>query len=733
MGNKTPTNNQLGLSRRQLLTRLGWVAGGVTLLSACNRIPALPTFASTSAADSFTWLQLQPDGRFLFYCPRTEMGQGIASGLQALIAEELNVPLSNVNCRYPRTDQIPPTALTVGSQSMERFYQPSLELAANLRETLRARLAEQTQTKVRDIELIVGGFKDSTGNSISYRDLLAPREDTVLAAEILGDQATDSPHLLSQDPVHQNQYIGQFVSDHEIGNLVTGRTQFSSDVRLPNLHYGLIARPPFLGAELLGCNNLALLPNGAQQIRGPNGELGVIAPTPMAAAEALTKVEPRWSAPSATQTLAFNQGFDVDAAIVADAFDHQPIHSGDINKGSAAAVEPLSFRYDSAMTAHAAMEPRAGCARVTNDIIEIWTGSQDPWLVRSYAAHLLRWPEDKVIVHNHRLGGAFGGRALCQASIEAAWLAAASKVPVKVQWSRSEELRFNYVGPAFSHRINCGVTTTGEISHWQHQMLGAPILTSSAMIPHELQTLADVPADPGTQRGTELAYHCQNQELNFADVRGFMPTGPWRGLGAGPNTFAVESAIDELANAAQSDPLTFRLQQMRDQRLIDVTKTIAKRCAWDRPRPPQSALGIAVSAYKGVTYVAVVAEVSVRNNEPTLTRLWCVQDCGRVVVPDQVRAQVEGNLVWGVSMARHERFETKDGLGLPSNFHEYPIARALDIPIMDIQLAESNQAPSGAGEAALAPTAAAIANAYAKATGQRQRQLPFEFNVAPQT
>lgn len=732
MSNKASRNTQQGLSRRKLLTQMGWIAGGVTFVSACNRLPALPTFASTSTADSLAWLQLQPDGRFLFYCPRTEMGQGISTGLQALVAEELNVPLSSVTCRYPRTDQIPPTEMTVGSQSMERFYLPTLELSANLRETLRARFAGQTQTKARDIRLTIGGFKDLNNNFVSYRDLLAPREDTVLAAEIIGDDLDESPHLLSEDPVHQNQYIGHFVSDHEIGQLVTGRSQFSSDVRLPNLHYGLIARPPFLGAELLSCNNQATLPAGAQQIRGPNRELGVVASTPMAATEALAKLEPQWSKPTTEQTLAFDQGFDIDAAIAADILDHQAIHTGDIGKGSAAAIESLSLRYDSSMTAHAAMEPRAGCARVTNDVIEIWTGSQDPWLVRAFAARLLRWPTDKVIVHNHRLGGAFGGRALCQASIEAAWLAAASKVPVKVQWSRSEELRYNYVGPQFSHRIDCGVTATGEISHWQHRMLGAPILASSAMIPKGLQALADIPADPGTQRGTELPYHCQNQELSFADIRGFMPTGPWRGLGAGPNTFAVESAIDELALAAQSDPLTFRLQQMSDSRLIRVVKKIAKRCAWDRSRPPQSALGIAVSAYKGVTFVAVVAEVEVRNNQPTLTRLWCVQDCGRVIVPDQVQAQVEGNLVWGISMARHERYQTKAGLGLPSNFHNYPIARALDTPTMDIQLVESNQKPSGAGEAALAPTAAAIANAYARATGQRPRQLPFEFSIAPQ-
>lgn len=721
-----------GVSRRQLLRQLGWAAGGLTILGACDRLPPLPTFAGTSSDDTYTWLQLLPDGRFLFYCPRTEMGQGIATGLQALIAEELNVPLSTVACRYPRTDQIPPTALTVGSQSMERFYQPTLELAAKLRDALRSRFADQTRTPVRDIVLMPGGFSNSKTDSATYRDLLAPREDTVLATEILEADPNAAARLLTEDPVHPDQYIGQFVSDHEINALVTGRSQYSIDLKLPNLHYGKIARPPFLGAELLACNRLAQLPTGAQQLRGPNRELGVIATTPMAADEALAMLAPEWSQPTNAQREGFDRSFDIDTAIAADAFDHNPINTGNLERGRRAAAHTLSLRYDSAMTAHAAMEPRSGTARVTNDILEIWTGSQDPWLIRTYAAHLLAWPKDKVIVHNHRVGGAFGGRALCQASIEAAWLAVATKVAVKVQWTRTEEFQFNYVGPQFSHRIDCGVTPAGEISHWHHHMLGAPILTSSTMIPKGLRELADLPADPGTHRGTQLPYHCQNQQLHSADVRGFMPTGPWRGLGAGPNTFATESAMDALAEAAQADPLNFRLQQLRSPRLIAVTKTIAKRCAWDRPRPPESALGIAVSAYKDVTFVAVVAEVAIRDEIPTLTKLWCVHDCGRVIVPDQVKAQIEGNLAWGVSMARHERYQTKDGLGVPTNFHNYPIARGLDIPTLDIHLVESSIKPSGAGEAALAPTAAAIANAFARATGQRQQQLPFTFAVAPQ-
>ena len=328
-----------------------------------------------------------------------------------------------------------------------------------------------------------------------------------------------------------------------------------------------------------------------------------------------------------------------------------------------------------------------------------------------------------ITVYNQRIGGAFGGRSLCQASVQAAWLARELGQPVKVQWSREDEFRYNYVGPQFSTRVDAGLDADGRIAYWHHRMAGAPVLTSSMFIPGYLQWLADLPPDPGTARGTRLPYDIANHKVEFADVRVPMPTGPWRGLGAAANTFAVESAMDELALAADADPIDFRIKHAADERLTGVLERLRAQLATSDAGP----IGVAATAYKGVTFVALAVEMVKASSKPQVKRIWCVHDCGEMVAPDQVRAQVEGNLAWGLSMALLESFELENGIAATENFHNDPIARMYDIPALHIELVDSNAPASGAGEAAIAPAAAAIANAVLRATGRRYRQLPIRY------
>jgi CO/xanthine dehydrogenase Mo-binding subunit len=204
-----------------------------------------------------------------------------------------------------------------------------------------------------------------------------------------------------------------------------------------------------------------------------------------------------------------------------------------------------------------------------------------------------------------------------------------------------------------------------------------------------------------------------------------MPTGAWRGLGAAPNTFAVESAVDELAALAGADPIAFRVQHADFPRLEKVLDSVRALSGWDRHPGGERALGVAAAAYKQVTFVAIVAEVTRRDGRPAVTHLWCAHDCGLVVNPDQVRAQIEGNLIWGIGMALTESYELKNGIAATDNFHSYRIPRQRQTPDIDIQLVASSEAPTGAGEAAFAPAAAAVANALAALDGSRTRRLPL--------
>ncbi len=707
-------------SRRQFLLRSGWLAGGVTVLTSCRLLPVIPTFGEPEPGDALTWVQMRADGRVRFFCPRAEMGQGISTGLVQVVAEELVLPNGAIDCVYPTTDQVPPTAMTVGSQSIEQFFEPTARAAATLRDTLRGRAAEARDIEPERLESVEGGVRLPDGATLTYAELIEPGEETLVSP----DPALENVMLFSRRPLSERESVGKLREPVHIERIVTGAEVYSRDVRLEGMAFGAVARPPYLGAELEGHDRNAALavPGVVAVVDGPANRVGVVAETPMTAEHGRRALTCRWSELDAQTLERIQSPLDVDRAIEEGGLDHRPVDEGDLEAGRAAAAKHLDVRYDTPMVAHACMEPRSGVARFQDGRCEIWTGSQDPWFVRGHAARATGLSTSDITVHNQRIGGAFGGRSLCQASIEAAWLAQGSGRPVKVQWSRQEEFRFNYVGPQFSHRIEAGVSPSGEIAYWHHRMVGSPILASSTMVPEHLHWVADIPADPGTWRGAEFPYAADNVRVDFADVRKPMPSGPWRGLGAAPNTFAVECAVDELAQLSGADPLVFRARHAKHERLTRVIEEVRDFAGW---QPDRDRRGIAVTSYKGATFVAVVAQVDVAGDVPRVERLWCVQDCGLAVCPDQVRAQIEGNLVWGISMVLHEEFRLEDGIGATVNFDTYPIARNSDVPRIDVRIVESELAPSGSGEAAFAPAAAAIVNAIARARGERPRALPL--------
>ena len=709
------------LSRRDFLVASGWVAGGVTVLSSCSLVPVLPTFGSVGEDDGVTWIQLRADGSVLFRCPRAEMGQGIATGLSRVVADELGLPQGGVECVYPTTSEIAPVPMTVGSQSVEQFYEPTARAAASLRELLAERAVARTGRARSELDLEDGAFVARGGERIGFAELLEPGESTIAPASA-------DPDLVLSSRVGLEARAAGETTDSLVhaDRLVRGTEVFSRDVRLDGMAFGAVAHPPQLGAQLLGfdADTARGVPGVVAVVTGPAGEVGVVAETPMAARAGAEALACRWAPLDDAQLAEVQAPLDVDRAIADGGLDHTPFDEGDLGEGRERAVHHLDARYDTPMVAHAALEPRSGVADVRDGRCEVHTGSQDPWFVQGHVARALGLSRGRVVVHNHRIGGAFGGRALCQAAVEAAWLSAGAGRPVKVQWTREDEFAHNYVGPQFSHRIQAGTDEEGEIAYWHHRMVGGPILTSSALVPENLHWAADIPPDPGTFRGTDLPYRAPSRRVDFADVRQPMPTGAWRGLGAAPNTFAVECAIDELARGAGADPLDFRLSRAGDDRLARVLERVRVLSEWEQARGDGRHFGVAAAAYKNVTFVAVVAEIA-DPATPRVTGLWCVHDCGYVMSPDRVRAQVEGNLAWGVGMALHEEFRLVGGTAGTRNFDTYAIARNADLPRTEIELIDSPEDPSGAGEAAFAPAAAAIVNAVSAARGEPVRRLPL--------
>lgn len=711
-------------SRRRFLKHTGWGAAGVTVLGVggCAAIPALPTFGTSKEEEIHTWVQVMPDGRIRYYLSRAELGQGISTGLSQVVAEELNVPLNLIDCHYQSTAVMAPCQMTVGSQSIENYLDLTARAAAYLRHTLQSLAAANLGVRVDALKLVEGGFEFASGQKTTYRELVNNGGTKITSLPPNADV-----RLLSQRKASKLNVVGKSVEPVNIRRIVAGRETYSRDVIIKGMQYGAIARPPQIGAKMRGFNkNLALTVNGVQSVIEHGGQLGVVAKTPMAAVQGLEALDVQWQTLDAKQVAKVQRSLDIDEYLENNKLDHSPIEEGSVQSAAHNAEQTLTLRYDSPMIAHAAMEPRSGVAHwQTNEygksFCEIWTGCQDPWLVQAAAAKALGISKTRVVVHNQRVGGAFGGRVLCQASVEASWLSKAVGVPVKIQWTREEEFRYNYVGPQYSTRIDAGLDAKGRITHWQHRAVGAPVLTSSMFVPPYLHWIANRIADPGTKRGMAAPYTFNNQRVEFADERVPMPTGPWRGLGAAPNTFAVECAMDELAIAASEDPIEFRLKHNDNPRFAECLHRLQKHIG-----SSTNPIGIAAAIYKGVTFVAMAAEVSLLNGQLRVSRLICIHDCGRVISPDQVRAQIEGNLVWGIGMALHEEFTLDNAIASTTNFDRYQLPRQMDVPDMTIELIDSELPPSGAAEASIAPVAAAITNAIFSATSKRHRKLPIK-------
>lgn len=692
------------LSRRQFLIRTGLASGGLVALSSCGFIPVLPTFATPEQSDAFAWVQIDENGQIRFYCPRAEMGQGIANSFAGLVAEELTLNIEEIEFVYPTTQQIAPTKMTVGSESVEAFAKPLATAAATLRESLRLRAAKQFSVDISEVE-VRNGKLVAGDNSLSFAQLIAGKPLEIV------EWGPDKPEL--QLLSNGKDFTGQVGYQKFDVDIVTGAETYSRDVFEAGMLFGAVARAPWLGAELEGFNEAAAAESGVVKIvRGPSGEVGIVAKTPMAARRGIAALACRWQTLSESERAKIDEINDVDIT-AQQGFEHNPVEQGDIKAAQQDAKQQINVRYDSPMTAHASMEPRSGVARIIDGELHVNTGSQDPWYVQGATA---RATGLQTVVQNHRMGGGFGGRIHCQASFEAAWLAKAVGQPVKVQWSREEEFNYNYAGPGFSHRIQAGVDQDGKINYWHHQMVGSPILTTSALIPKHLHWAADLVPDPGTWRGAETSYQIDHHRVEFSDIRRPMATGAWRGLGAAPNTYAVECAMDELAEIAELDPIEFRIKNAKDPRLVGVLKDLKSML----PINSDGYIGVAAGAYKGVTFVAVAAEV---DDAGKLQRIWCSHDCGKMINSDRVKAQIEGCLVWGVGMATSENYSVKDGIGQTSNFHQYLVPRISDIPDIEIHMLPSTEPSSGAGEAAFPPATAAIVNAIAKVNG-RQRSLP---------
>ena len=722
------------LSRRGfILAGSGVAAIFVAGVAGSTLIPPVPSRNEPESEDALGWMQLTPGGEWRLWSPRIEMGQGIMTAMRLLAAEELGVPPEQIEIRLPSTDNINRVKATVGSDSVRMFALPLARACATLRDALLAR-AETQLGPVSGLRFEDGRVVNPAGDSITLSSIAEP----ALALDV-EDRPAGELRVFSAKP---RRHIGRGGSTAHIEDIVTGRPIFAADIRLPDMVHAGVVRPPWipeLEPRLDSLDETAVreTPGFVELIRHESIAGPVLVASSPAALDAMREAaKPDWTGPEGIVDPMVT--IDVDAALAADDFGKS---EGSVESGP----WTVDMRLDVPPAVHAAIEPRCAVARFGEDgSLEVWCSTQDSFYARELLALDHDLAPEKVVVHAMRVGGGYGGKVGGVVEREAAFIAAATGKPVKVQWTRAEEFQATYMRPPSSHRVRARVGPDGRISDWWHATSGSHVFFTNALVSPGLQwALTNLAGDPGAARGLLPPYGFSRSKTEYKVTRLPIYTGAWRGLGAGPNVLAIEMAMDAAARSTGQDPFEFRLRHLDgagDAEVGDRARyagCLLRLAAMMKKEPAAKAgtgeivaRGLAGGIYKAMSYAAAVAEVALRRNREgriediRVRKIWCAHDCGMVIDPDGVRAQIEGNLVWSLGMVLKEQLDAPGGTAAQTIFGEYEIPRISDMPALEIQLIDSGEPPTGAGETAIVAGAGAIANAVVRAAGVTPARMP---------
>ncbi|HYO59845.1 xanthine dehydrogenase family protein molybdopterin-binding subunit [Archangium sp.] len=706
-------------TRRQFLLGLGVGGAGALALG----LPALRLRVAQAVDDGVTlsmgpldptvWFELFPDDRVRLHLPKVEMGQGVHTALAQIAAEELEVPWERLEVVNASTAHGPVDPRgTSGSMTVSSLFQPLREVAATLREMLRAEAAHQLGVPAGSLVAARGtlGVRGQPERTLRYGEVVARHTGPW--------EVPEQPPALK--PVKDFQVIGQSMPRVDLEAKLTGQAVYAYDQRLPGMLYGATARPPRLGCTLRAAREgQARQQPGVVAVVTGSDFASVAAESRAQAHAALAHLELEWSEGESIQQAELDALTTVkegEGVIVQDEGD-VPEHLG---RG-----RPLSAEYRTPMAAHAHLEPQAALVEVKPERVRVWMSTQVPKRIREHVAQALDCEEESVEVIPTYLGGGFGRRLDAQVAIEAARLSRATGRPVHVGWNRAEEFRQGFFRPPTHHLLRASLEESGRVLAFEHQQASGDVLFS--LVPQAVATVLG--ADFGAWRGATIRYAMPHRRVRAQRVRLPVPTATWRGLGLLANTFALESFMDELAHAAGEDPLAFRLKHLPEgelgRRWRRVLEAAAGHAGWGTAAPEGRARGLACSMDMN-TVVAQVAEVSVEAGRVRVHRITCAVDCGLVINPDGATAQVEGAVMMALGSTLSERMTVKDGQVEAENFYDYPLLTMRDAPEIDTLLVGDGDTPHGMGEPPLGPVAAAVANALFSLTGQRLRSLPLQ-------
>jgi len=718
---KPETKRRWRMSRRKFLIGLGATGGalavGVAVGLPYGRLKLAETIDSGSGGffnmpnDPWAWFEVARNGSITLFISKVEMGQGIHTAIKQIAVDELGISWDSIAVRQGTTSSGPADSSgTSGSTSVSSSFTPVREAAATMSLMLRLEAAAQTGQPADTLQIRDNGFALETGETIiTFREIVTTKTTPW--------EVPEDPVLLK--PISNLKLVGQSQPRVDIPAKVTGTAVYGYDAKLPGMKFGAILRQPTIEARLKTVNtaNAKAMP-GVVAIVEDGDFVGVVADSRPQAWAALEAIEAKWDEGKLWQQA------ELDEIVTAGGrggVDVQKVGDvGDIFDGN----DVLTADYRTPLAIQSPLEAQAALADVTENKARVWASTQVHTSLQAQVAEAIGLDAEVVEIIPTYLGGGFG-RKLGDVAIEAARLSKAVGVPVHLGWTRPEELKSGFMQPLSHHRLNGVVDNNGRIQAIEHQIGSGDILFS--FFPEAMAAVFG--ADIGVTRGAHLFYNAPNRRVTVWRRKLPVKTGSWRGLGLLPNTFAIESFIDELANDANIDPLQFRLNNLGDDqrslRYGAVLEAAANASNWDKP-PEDRALGLA-GIMDMNTAVATVAEVSVNENgQVRVHRITSAMDCGLVINPDGVKAQMEGNAMWGVSAALKEEATVKDGRIALNNFETYPLLTMRESPKVNAILVDSGQTePYGVGEPPIAPIAAAIGNAIFAFNNKRVRQMPF--------
>jgi CO/xanthine dehydrogenase Mo-binding subunit len=720
------------LARRELLKSAAIVVGfSLTGLPAAMAQPLAPSRRSLALTEVDSFLALRPDGSVIVYSGKVDLGTGHRIAMRQMVGEELSIPVQRIELIEGDTALTPNQGPTAGSSGVMRGGVQLRQAAATLREGLFAVAADRLKKPADSLALVDGAVVASDGSKVSVADLVGDRP--------LNLRMNPKAPLKS---AAQFQLIGKPLPRPDIPDKATGRHVYVHDFALPGMLHGRVVRPPAVGAKVISVDQSSVAALPGVRVVHMKDFVGVVSPDEWAAIRAARELKVRWSD---SAPLVTHEGVTEWARRGPFIGEDTIVNKGDAAKLAALDGAPgkLTATYAWPLQSHASMGPSCSVADVKADDATIWTASQASHRLVNSCAALLELPKDRVRVVYLDGAGCYGMNGHDDASAEAAMLSKAVGQPVRLQWSREEELGWDPKGPPQLLELRATLTPEGRIDAWETEMWLPRATANLEWIPLLSPLAAGLKQPEGQSTGLVTQNGDPPYPANAMKVHvhwlGAAPLRPSniRAPGKVANTFAVESFVDELAAQAGIDPVAFRLRDLSDPRGREVIERVARMMRWSaRPSPASRSQrriaggrGMAYVHYKhNETYVAMGMDVEVdrASGEIRVKRVACAHDCGLMINPDAVRAQVEGNILQTLSRTLYEETRFDKSRVTSVDWASYPLLRFPDVPRLDIELVQRlDQPPLGAGEAASSPVPAALANAVFDATGARARTVPF--------